>query len=149
MEDACSSRACCSRINSVGTHATARAFRARELGHWEPRDGDPIEFVRDAGERGEDAMTWFGAGLLLLVAISGLAVVRTRDVTEQVIALGFYGVLMALVFFYFQAPDVALSQITVGAVALPLMVMLAISRMKFRASATPQQSRSASGDDHD
>jgi monovalent cation/proton antiporter MnhG/PhaG subunit len=32
-------------INSVGTHATARAFRARELGHWEPRDGDPIEFV--------------------------------------------------------------------------------------------------------
>jgi len=29
---------------------------------------------------------------------------------------------------------VALSQITVGAVALPLMVMLAISRMKFRAA---------------
>jgi uncharacterized MnhB-related membrane protein len=42
--------------------------------------------------------------------------------------------LMALVFFYFQAPDVALSQITVGAVALPLMVMLAISRMKYRAA---------------
>jgi monovalent cation/proton antiporter MnhG/PhaG subunit len=34
-------------INSVGTHATARAFRARDLGHWEPLDGDPIEFVRD------------------------------------------------------------------------------------------------------
>ena len=34
-------------INSVVTHATARAFRTRELGHWEPRDGDPIEFVRD------------------------------------------------------------------------------------------------------
>lgn len=32
-------------INSVVTHATARAFRARELGHWEPRDGDPIEFM--------------------------------------------------------------------------------------------------------
>jgi multisubunit Na+/H+ antiporter MnhG subunit len=32
-------------INSVVTHATARAFRTRELGHWEPRDGDPIEFV--------------------------------------------------------------------------------------------------------
>ena len=38
-------------INSVGAHATARAFRARELGHWEPLDGDPIEFVRDT-ERG-------------------------------------------------------------------------------------------------
>jgi uncharacterized MnhB-related membrane protein len=79
-------------------------------------------------------MIWVGAGLLLLVAATGLGVVRTRDVTSQVIALGFYGVLMALVFFYFQAPDVALSQITVGAVALPLMVMLAISRMKYRAA---------------
>jgi uncharacterized MnhB-related membrane protein len=80
-------------------------------------------------------MIWMGAGLLLLVAATGYGVVRTRDVTSQVIALGFYGVLMALVFFFFQAPDVALSQITVGAVALPLMVMLAISRMKYRAAA--------------
>lgn len=79
-------------------------------------------------------MMWVGAGLLLLVAATGFGVVKTRDVTSQVIALGFYGVLMALVFFFFQAPDVALSQITVGAVALPLMVMLAISRMKYRAA---------------
>ena len=91
-------------------------------------------------------MTWFGAAMLLLVAISGFYVVRTRDVTEQVIALGFYGILMALVFFYFQAPDVALSQITVGAVALPLMVMLAISRMKFRKSI---MAKSDEGDTHD
>jgi energy-converting hydrogenase B subunit D len=79
-------------------------------------------------------MIWVGSGLLLLVAVTGFGVVKTRDVTSQVIALGFYGVLMALVFFFFQAPDVALSQITVGAVALPLMVMLAISRMKYRAA---------------
>lgn len=38
-------------INSVGTHAAARAFRARQLGHWEPRDGDPFEFVRDTSPR--------------------------------------------------------------------------------------------------
>lgn len=37
-------------INSVVAHATARAIRTRELGHWEPRDGDPIEFVRDTKE---------------------------------------------------------------------------------------------------
>ncbi len=30
-------------INSVVTHATARAFRTRELGHWEPRPGDAVE----------------------------------------------------------------------------------------------------------
>jgi energy-converting hydrogenase B subunit D len=73
-----------------------------------------------------------GAGILLLLAVSGFAIVRTHDVTAQVIALGFYGLITALMFFFFQAPDVALSQITVGAVALPLMVMLALSRMKFR-----------------
>jgi monovalent cation/proton antiporter MnhG/PhaG subunit len=39
-------------INSVGGHATARAFRTRELGHWEPLNGDPIEFVRDYKEEG-------------------------------------------------------------------------------------------------
>lgn len=33
--------------NSVVTHATARAFRARELGHWEPIEGDPIETVHE------------------------------------------------------------------------------------------------------
>ncbi|MFP5236255.1 MAG: Na(+)/H(+) antiporter subunit B [Acidobacteriota bacterium] len=79
-------------------------------------------------------MMWVGAGILLLVGVSGFAVVTTRDVTCQVLALGFYGLITALMFFFFQAPDVALSQITVGAVALPLMVMLAISRMRFRES---------------
>jgi energy-converting hydrogenase B subunit D len=100
-------------------------------------------------------MTWFGVALMIVVAISGLGVVLTRDVTAQVISLGFYGLLMALVFFYFQAPDVALSQVTVGAVALPLMVMLAISRMKFRSahgkSSAGGQSGTSSGkgDQHD
>lgn len=91
-------------------------------------------------------MSWFGAALLVLVAVTGFRVVTTRDVTAQIISLGFYGVLLALVFFYFQAPDVALSQITVGAVALPLMVMLAISRMKFRSAAAQ---KNAPGDKHD
>ena len=77
-------------------------------------------------------MTAIGIGLMLLLAVAGARVVTTRDVTEQVITLGFYGLVMALTFFFFQAPDVALSQITVGAVALPLMIMLAISRMRVR-----------------
>ena len=88
-------------------------------------------------------MTWAGAGILLLIAVSGFSVVSTRDVTSQIVALSFYGLITALMFFYFQAPDVALSQITVGAVALPLMVMLAISRMRFRKTAR------GNGDEHD
>lgn len=32
-------------INSIVAHATARAFRVRELGHWEPRPDDDVEFL--------------------------------------------------------------------------------------------------------
>lgn len=78
---------------------------------------------------------WVGAGLLLLMAVAGARVVTTRNTTEQVITLSFYGLVTALMFFFYQAPDVALSQITVGAVALPLMVMLAISRIRVRTAA--------------
>ncbi len=31
--------------NSLVAHATARAFRARQLGHWQPQDGDPIKWI--------------------------------------------------------------------------------------------------------
>lgn len=30
-------------INSVVTHATARAFRTRDLGRWQPQPGDEVE----------------------------------------------------------------------------------------------------------
>lgn len=42
-------------INSVVTHATARALRTRELGHWQPHDGDPIEFVPSTHHPAEEA----------------------------------------------------------------------------------------------
>lgn len=77
-------------------------------------------------------MMALGVGVLLLIAVTAFVVVRTDDVTSQLLALSFYGLLFALMFFVFQAPDVALSQITVGAIALPLMIMLAITRMRNR-----------------
>lgn len=36
--------------NSIVSHASARAFRTRELGHWEPRNGDGVEFVKEVKE---------------------------------------------------------------------------------------------------
>ena len=84
-------------------------------------------------------MMILGVGLLALIAVSAFVIVRTDDVTNQLLALGFYGLLFALMFFLFQAPDVALSQITVGAIALPLMIMLAITRMKHRKALRAQK----------
>ena len=68
--------------------------------------------------------------ILVLVAVTASGVVLTRDPPSQTIALSFYGLVMALMFFIFQAPDVALSQIVIGAVALPLMIMLALAKMR-------------------
>ncbi len=68
--------------------------------------------------------------ILLLVAAIAPAVVLSRDPKSQVVTLSFYGLICALMFFIFQAPDVALSQITIGAVMLPLMIMLALTKMR-------------------
>lgn len=67
---------------------------------------------------------------LLLVAIAAPGVVLSRDPRSQVVTLSFYGLLCGLMFFVFQAPDVALSQITIGAVMLPLLVLLALTKMR-------------------
>jgi energy-converting hydrogenase B subunit D len=68
--------------------------------------------------------------ILLLVAGCAPGVVLSRDPKVQVVTLSFYGLLLALMFFIFQAPDVALSQITIGAVMLPLLIMLALTKMR-------------------
>jgi energy-converting hydrogenase B subunit D len=67
--------------------------------------------------------------VFLLVAAGGTAVVLTRDPLNQAIVASFYGLVLGIMFLVFQAPDVALSQITVGAVALPLMIVLALAKV--------------------
>ena len=41
-----------------------------------------------------------------------------------------YGLTLGILFFSFQAPDVALSNIVIGAVAMPTMILLAIAKTK-------------------
>ena len=67
--------------------------------------------------------------LLVLVAVGGTAVVLVRDPLRQAIVAGVFGLLLGLLFFAFQAPDVALSQIVVGSVALPLMIILTLAKL--------------------
>lgn len=76
------------------------------------------------------SLTVFQDVILLFVAAAGTAVVFTRDPTSQALVISFFGLLLGVMFFVFQAPDVALSQIAVGAVALPLMILLALARIK-------------------
>jgi len=67
---------------------------------------------------------------LIFVAVAGTAVVLVRRPVDQAIGLSFYGLILALMFFVFQAPDVAMSQIAIGAVALPLMILLALAKIR-------------------
>ena len=68
--------------------------------------------------------------ILLFVAVAGTGVVLTRDPVRQTITVSLYGLLLSILFFIFQAPDVALSQIVTGAVALPLMILLALAKVR-------------------
>ena len=74
--------------------------------------------------------------VFLLVAAAGTAVVLTRDPLNQAIVASFYGLVLGIMFFVYQAPDVALSQITVGAVALPLMILLALAKVRRQPAGT-------------
>jgi len=70
------------------------------------------------------------AVLLVLLALGGLAVVLPREPLRQALVLGVYGLLLALLFFVLQAPDVALSQIVVSTVGLPVMILLALAKVR-------------------
>jgi energy-converting hydrogenase B subunit D len=67
---------------------------------------------------------------LTLVLAGGVAVVFSDDPQRQAVTLSVYGMLMTLLFFLLAAPDVALSQVVVGTVLVPLMVMLTIRKIR-------------------
>jgi len=67
--------------------------------------------------------------LLVVVALGGTAVVLARDPARQALVTAVYGVALAVLFLAFQAPDVALSQVVVGAIALPAMVIFALRKI--------------------
>ncbi|MGH2365589.1 MAG: Na(+)/H(+) antiporter subunit B [Chloroflexota bacterium] len=70
------------------------------------------------------------AAALVLAAVGGLAVVVTRDVVRQALMMSLFGLLLAILFFAFQAPDVALSEIAVGTVVVPLLLLLTIAKVR-------------------
>ena len=69
---------------------------------------------------------------LVMVAVGATAVVLVRRHVHQVLVLSVYGVLLAVLFLTFQAPDVALSALTVGAVILPIVLLLALAKTRKR-----------------
>ena len=74
-------------------------------------------------------MTGLQLAALILVAVTATAVVLTPEALRQALVLGIFGLALTLLFFTFQAPDVALSEIVVSTVGLPLIILLALRKI--------------------
>ena len=67
------------------------------------------------------------AAAMGLVAVGALAVVLTRDLVRLAMVSSVYALLLVVLFLVLQAPDVALSELVVGAVGFPLVIVVAIT----------------------
>ena len=74
-------------------------------------------------------MTALQAVTIALVALGGAATVLTREPFRQAMLSGLYGLLLVVLFLVYQAPDVAVSALVAGSVALPLMALLALAKL--------------------
>ncbi len=75
-------------------------------------------------------MRWLEAISFVLVAVGGTTVVLTRDPKRQALVQSVYGMILTVLFVVLQAPDVALSEVAVGAAALPLMILVALANIR-------------------
>jgi uncharacterized MnhB-related membrane protein len=82
---------------------------------------------------------------LVLVAVGGGAVVFTAEPLRQTMVLGIYGIALTLLFFVFQAPDVALSEIVVSGVGIPVIVLAALRKIRQQEHEREQQEEEDSG----
>ncbi len=78
-------------------------------------------------------MTAFWALDILCLAallVAAVLVVTLENLNGSVMALSAVGTVLALLFVVLDAPDVAHSQVVVGAIALPILYLLAIGKTR-------------------
>ena len=74
-------------------------------------------------------MTLVQICVLVVVGVAGTAVAVVPSPLRQALLLSVYGFALTTLFFVFQAPDVALSELVVGGVALPVIILAALRRL--------------------
>ncbi|HEX6490811.1 MAG TPA: DUF4040 domain-containing protein [Gaiellaceae bacterium] len=73
------------------------------------------------------ALDYLCLGLILGAAV---LVVRLRNLNGSVLALSALGTTLSLLFVVLQAPDDAHSEVVVGAIALPVLYLVAIGKSR-------------------
>ncbi len=66
--------------------------------------------------------------LLLILPITAIAVVRSKDLLAAAVIYSIYSFVMAIVYTQLNAPDVALTEAAVGAGATTILFIIAISK---------------------
>jgi energy-converting hydrogenase B subunit D len=74
-------------------------------------------------------VTALQAVALLVVVVAGTAIVFVPDPLRQALVLSMFGLALTLLFFVFQAPDVALSELVVGSVGMPVIILAALRKI--------------------
>jgi uncharacterized MnhB-related membrane protein len=77
-------------------------------------------------------MTVLEGVAMVLVGVFGAGVVVTRDPLRQVVVMAPFALSLIILLTILQAPDVVLSAIVVGTLAYPMMVLLAIAKVRNR-----------------
>jgi energy-converting hydrogenase B subunit D len=95
----------------VMVHTTARSLRDR----CPPRGGRHVTALQ--------------AVALFVVVVAGTAIVFVPDPLRQALVLSMFGLALTLLFFVFQAPDVALSELVVGGVGMPVIILAALRKI--------------------
>lgn len=86
-------------------------------------------------------MSVLQAAALIVVAIAGTGVVVTPDPLRQALVLGVFGLTLTILFFAFQAPDVALSEIVVSGIGMPLIILAALRKIRQQERANREDNR--------
>lgn len=68
--------------------------------------------------------------ILVLVGLAATTVVLVRDLVRQAILSSVYGLCLVVLFIVFQAPDVGLSELVVGSIGFPLVVVVAVVKQR-------------------
>ena len=84
-------------------------------------------------------MTVLQVAALAAVPLLGGGVAVATDPLRQTLVLSVYGLALTMMFFVFQAPDVALSEIVVSTVGLPVMILLALRKVHQQAREREEQ----------
>jgi energy-converting hydrogenase B subunit D len=68
--------------------------------------------------------------VLALVGLGATSVVLVRDIVRQAILASVYGLCLVVLFVVFQAPDVGLSELVVGSIGFPLVIVVAVVKQR-------------------